>query len=137
MTQVSLYVQVTWEEAVQACSTKNSYLASITSQEERRFAWKLAGKTRTWIGGSDKTTEGKWEWVDNEPWTPFWNSNQPDNAGNNQDCAQLAYGDDGLFDDNWCTTKYQFICKIQKKRVPTARCMKPKVCKFFTDVLNI
>ena len=43
-----------------------------------------------WIGASDAASEGKWEWVSGHPWEyTSWGENQPDNAGQNEDCAHF------------------------------------------------
>ena len=117
MTHLSLYVQVTWQEARRICVSNSADLASITSEGERVFAWALAGgKESTWIGGNDLQTEGVWTWADGTPWSnPLWDQGQPDNYQGLQDCAILWAPANGLFDDDICTAKFKFICKGKGK----------------------
>ena len=112
MTHLSLYVQVTWQEARRICVSNSADLASISSESERKFAYALAGKGETWVGGNDIKTEGVWTWTDGTPWVnSFWYPGEPNNRRGNQDCATLADRGNGLFDDGTCTFPRKFICK--------------------------
>lgn len=49
-----------------------------------------------WIGYTDKAKEGQWQWLDGgDHGAVRWNTDQPDNWGNNEDCAGL------LGNKNW------------------------------------
>ena len=74
---------LTWLEAKEACKAAGGYLATITAAEENAFIVNLiqsGSKYYYWIGGTDETQEGNWEWVTGETWDyEGWSSGQPDN----------------------------------------------------------
>ncbi len=101
---------VTWIEARDAAAQQTyfglqGYLATLTSQEESQLAGEQSAGTG-WIGGSDAETEGVWKWVTgpeagtvfwqgnvngsapNEAFS-FWNTNEPNNAGD-EDYAHIT-----------------------------------------------
>uniref|UniRef100_UPI003AAD4607 uncharacterized protein n=1 Tax=Centroberyx gerrardi TaxID=166262 RepID=UPI003AAD4607 len=69
-----------------------------------------------WVGLTDERT-GKWEWVNQTPYTMnrrHWKPHQPDNweghgLGGTEDCAHLH--SDGRLNDLHCSTRMQFICQ--------------------------
>jgi gliding motility-associated-like protein len=99
---------ITWTSAKVAAENRTyygrqGYLATLTTQEEAEFAGKQASGPG-WIGGSDEETEGVWKWVTGPEagiifWngeingtTPnfaFWNTNEPNNQGN-EDYAHIT-----------------------------------------------
>ncbi|KAF3692376.1 C-type lectin domain family 10 member A MMGL Macrophage asialoglycoprotein-binding protein 1 [Channa argus] len=58
--------QKTWEEAREDCRGKNSDLAVIVNEAQKKFttdnSWKQAGISGYWIGL--KVEDGRWKWVD-------------------------------------------------------------------------
>ena len=59
-------------------------LVSINSEEEQEFIYETfiendtSGDIAKWIGLTDSSIEGKWEWVDGSPFSySNWNSNEP------------------------------------------------------------
>ncbi|KAK2909748.1 hypothetical protein Q8A73_007463 [Channa argus] len=59
-------IQKTWEEAREDCRGKNSDLAVIVNEAQKKFttdnSWKQAGISGYWIGL--KVEDGRWKWVD-------------------------------------------------------------------------
>jgi len=108
-----------WYDARNSCSAQNADLASITSKAEKTFAWELTGNQTTWIGGSDRETEGTWTWSDGTPWeNPLWASGEPNNL-NNEDCvilwAKNKIRNTNMFIDERCDKKYYYVCEKCKK----------------------
>jgi hypothetical protein len=114
----------TWTAAQSAAAGRTKYgaagyLATITSAEENAYvATRLT--SAGWMGASDSGTEGDWKWVTGpENGTSFWSGNgsgtpvssryanwatgEPNDAGNNEDCAQFLSGGSGQWNDLPCT----------------------------------
>lgn len=117
------YIQdigITWTAAKIAAENLDyyglqGYLATITSPEEAQLSGEQAGGAG-WIGGSDAESEGTWKWVTgpengtifwnggingNSPNFANWNSNEPNNQGN-EDYAHVTapgVGNSGSWND--------------------------------------
>ena len=102
------FTGITWTDAKVAAEARTyfglqGYLATITSSEEAQLSGEQAAGAG-WIGGSDAETEGTWKWVTgpetgtifwyglSNGYTPnfsFWNTNEPNQAGN-EDYAHVT-----------------------------------------------
>jgi len=70
--------RISWKEAKGRCEAAGGYLAVITSDQENKFVSGLAGGKRTWLGGTDEDTEGRWRWVNGERFVySKWARNEP------------------------------------------------------------
>ena len=57
-----------WPEAEAICVATGSHLASVLSQEDMDVLSDLVEGNTVWLGGSDRTGLGDWEWVGGEHW---------------------------------------------------------------------
>lgn len=113
----------TWGGAQTAAAQREKYgapgyLATITSQEENDF---VADRLENagWMGAQD-ITENDWKWTTGPEngisfWSggisgspvsdryANWNTNEPNNSGGNEDCAQFLSGASGKWNDLPCT----------------------------------
>jgi len=74
--------------------TYQGHLVTITSLEENIFIYNSILSSHSsmtfWIGATDATTEGVWQWVTGEPWGyTNWNYGEPNNYGGNENYAMI------------------------------------------------
>lgn len=106
-----------WSDAKAHCEGLGGHLVTITSQAENDFVYGSIGidGMNHWLGGTDESVEGAWEWVTGEPWIyTRWGSGQPDDGWTGQD--YLMYWDlaPGRWDDNglpYIDQVFTFICE--------------------------
>uniref|UniRef100_A0A9J7YT75 Si:ch73-343l4.8 n=1 Tax=Cyprinus carpio carpio TaxID=630221 RepID=A0A9J7YT75_CYPCA len=101
-----------WSNSRQYCRDRGADLLIINTEEKQRLVSSLFKET-VWIGLSDREQEGNMKWVDNSPLKQgFWESNEPNDAGGNEDCIELNPAKSVL--NNWndipCTDKRKWIC---------------------------
>uniref|UniRef100_A0AAY5KPB2 C-type lectin domain-containing protein n=1 Tax=Esox lucius TaxID=8010 RepID=A0AAY5KPB2_ESOLU len=103
----------TWEESRQDSLWREADLVIINSEEEHIFLFGL--KLRSWIGLTDKDEQGTWKWVNGTVLTKgYWHSGQPDNFQNQEDCAEIYYGEDNpveTWNDLSCGATLNWICE--------------------------
>ncbi|XP_026094963.1 CD209 antigen-like protein C isoform X2 [Carassius auratus] len=105
--------ELSWSESKQYCRDHGADLAIINTELKQRFISSLV-KEIVWIGLSDIQQEGIMKWVDNSTLNQgFWESNEPNDAGGNEDCIELNPSKPLL--NNWndvpCTNKRKWICE--------------------------
>uniref|UniRef100_A0A3B4A6A2 C-type lectin domain-containing protein n=1 Tax=Periophthalmus magnuspinnatus TaxID=409849 RepID=A0A3B4A6A2_9GOBI len=112
-------IKRTWEESRRYCQEQGADLIVINSKEEQDFVEIFEG--RSWIGLSDKETEGVWKWVDGSPLTiSSWMSGEP-NDEFGEDCVERRRDNNGkwTFNDLSCTQKRESIREIKLGSVCT------------------
>lgn len=75
--------------------------------------------SKAWIGLHDLFNEGEFVTVLDEElssvgyanWTSLYGKVEPDNANGNQNCVDIVKQDGGM-DDNWCSSNFSYICRI-------------------------
>ncbi|XP_058863028.1 C-type lectin domain family 4 member G-like isoform X7 [Acipenser ruthenus] len=100
-----------WHKAKESCNSKNASLAVISSDQELDYLKSRIGSTHYWLGLSDSETEGSWKWLDGRPVEKrFWNSGEPNNAANNEDCGILT---SSKLNDIPCNSEEHWICEMK------------------------
>ena len=123
------YMPRTWADAQAMCvangGAAGGSLASITNAADNAratsvsYALEEGGTGATWIGATDAAVEGSFQWSDGKPFSfSAWNPGEPNNSGNNEDCAQT--GPSGLWNDLACATPLSSICELTPNRAPIA-----------------
>ncbi|XP_037360594.1 CD209 antigen-like [Talpa occidentalis] len=109
--------QRTWESSVSACEDMSAQLVVVNTADEQKFlqSWEIRNEKRTWIGLSDRHTEGSWQWVDGTPvGLSFWKQGEPNNHGD-EDCVELY--NDG-WNDSLCHLEKAWICEMPSSPCP-------------------
>ncbi|XP_033097160.1 mucin-12-like [Anneissia japonica] len=112
--------QKTWEDAKNACEAdeSTSNLLMISSTEENSMVLNLLGLSESsWIGYSDISSEGTFEWVEGDECPSYenWNNNEPSDSGGNEDCAEIL-SSNGVWNDGACTLQKHYICEIYEDK---------------------
>lgn len=115
------------------------HLATIESETEwkalqRAFAYR--GLPKYWLGGSDRSSEGRWVW-DTGPYvgTQFWSgvasgaavgelgskwkSGEPNNYDGGEDCMHISSVDVGLWNDDKCSKLYSALVEYEPETTTT------------------
>ncbi|XP_038066781.1 C-type lectin domain family 4 member M-like [Patiria miniata] len=106
----------TWDDAKSACQDMGGKMAAPCSFEEMNFMVELARNVESnfyaWIACNDKEVEGTWECDGQEENEPFlvWNTDQPDNYANDQDCVAISSDHNNRMDDDYCRLYYLAMC---------------------------
>ncbi|XP_038056879.1 perlucin-like protein [Patiria miniata] len=107
-----------WDDAKKACKDMEGKMAAPRSIEELKFIVEMARKVDrdyvAWIACNDLEVEGTWKCDGQEGREPFlaWNTQQPDNAGN-QDCALISALHNDRMDDARCQAQLRAFCVRQ------------------------
>jgi peroxiredoxin len=69
-------VSMSWHDAKEYCESIGGHLATVSTAAENAFIYGNFGRDHVcWLGATDETNEGKWQWVTGEPfefqnWAP-------------------------------------------------------------------
>ena len=101
----------TWAEAQKVCNSYHANLVRIRNQEENVYVQHRLNGAKGWIGLNDLTTEGTFEWADNQPVNfTYWAENQPNNF-RNEDCVHtLGVRHGFLWNDVDCNSCRNYTC---------------------------
>ena len=114
----------TYDNALATCRARGTgwSLAEIGSASENGFVSTLIGTIESWLGGNDRTTEGRWacQSTDTQFWQAGatgsavgaaftnWTSDEPNDAGG-ADCLRMIAG--GAWRDIPCANTFQAVCE--------------------------
>ncbi|XP_031416143.1 C-type lectin domain family 4 member M-like [Clupea harengus] len=101
-----------WTDSKEDCHQREAELIVINSQEEQEFVKALS--VTAWIGLSCSEEGRVWKWVDGRPLTTgFWSTGEPNNNGNNENCAESWPRSPSLesWNDASCDSESHWICK--------------------------
>ena len=92
---VFIATPVTNVQAKAACTAMSAHLAYLKTAAVDMFAEQFVGTTETWIGASDRATEGTFIWDDGAALVfTNWGVGEPNNGGLNatyqEDCVIIA-----------------------------------------------
>uniref|UniRef100_A0A4W6FWW6 C-type lectin domain-containing protein n=1 Tax=Lates calcarifer TaxID=8187 RepID=A0A4W6FWW6_LATCA len=97
-----------WRDSRNDCLQRGADLMIINSKEEQ-VCMRL-----TWIGLTDRETEGTWRWVDGTLLnTSYWATGEPNSyQGRDEDCGEIRfYGSENSWNDASCTSQKYWICE--------------------------
>eukprot|EP00057_Strongylocentrotus_purpuratus_P026002 XP_011680476.1 PREDICTED: uncharacterized protein LOC100890603 isoform X2 [Strongylocentrotus purpuratus] len=113
--------RLNYDDAQSQCLEYGANLARVDSDEIQSFLTTFISPpsmpTRCfWIGCHDREVEGQFKWLDGtQVRYNGWASYQPDDHGENQDCACLWSSKNpnrhGRWDDNTCGARLDLICQ--------------------------
>uniref|UniRef100_A0A8C3CDQ0 C-type lectin domain-containing protein n=1 Tax=Cairina moschata TaxID=8855 RepID=A0A8C3CDQ0_CAIMO len=102
--------RMSWYKAKTQCEEMHSRLAIINSFAKQNFVMFRTRNERFWIGLTDGNSEGEWEWIDGTDYkSTFWKEGEPNNSGNNEDCAHIWTS--GQWNDVYCTFECYYLCE--------------------------
>jgi hypothetical protein len=105
---VFIATPMTYVNAKAACTAVNAHLAYLKTASLDAFAEQFIGTANTWIGLTDRATEGTFVWDDGTPLTfSAWHAGEPNSGGTGatyqEDCAIIAGARiDKMWDDRPC-----------------------------------
>ena len=101
---------MTWGQAEDWCLNKHGrHLVSILNDSQNEAASALCDDC--WIGATCKnSSHGEFRWSDGRSWTytAAWNSGEPNDHGNDEDCVHQ--NTDGSWNDVRCDATYRPLC---------------------------
>ena len=112
-------------DASDACERLGMRLARIDDTAEHDALWARVAPEVAWLAGTDIEVEGEWRWPDDgtQFWAGLhdgspiegvyqnWESGEPNNTGDSEDCLVLWPPHDGLWADETCSDEYSAVCE--------------------------
>ncbi len=106
------YARVNWKKAERLAREAGGYLASIASEEENDFISRRLIERHAYIGLTDESEEGQFEWLDGSPLSyTNWKTGEPNNE-NNEDVVEM--NTQGYWFDVNGSEKREFVVEISE-----------------------
>lgn len=118
---------VTWTEAKLICEVLGGHLAVVTSKDEQDAINTIISeandttKNGYWLGASDSSTEGTFEWITGEPFSDYsyWGSGEPTNGnGGTEHYLEVYLKTNKWNDAKIDATNRGFICEFEDYAIP-------------------
>ena len=113
-------VSSSWTAAYDICFGAGGYLPVVTSSEENDFLLSitsdLSGEPHVWIGLTDETTEGTFEWVNGETLNyTNWDTGEPNNQTGEDYVIMHSsnHTNPGSWNDSPNSMNYPFLMEIE------------------------
>ncbi|XP_028616913.1 C-type lectin domain family 6 member A isoform X3 [Grammomys surdaster] len=107
-----------WIISEQNCVQMGAHLVVINTEAEQNFIIQQLNESRTYfLGLSDPQGNGKWQWIDNTPFSQnirFWHPQEPNLP--EEQCASIVYWNPLKWgwNDVFCDNKHYSICQMKK-----------------------
>lgn len=109
-----------WPVAERDCEADGAHLVIVDDATEETYLTSLAKQNTTdngstnelvWLGLSDQTVEGTFEWVTGLPLTlSHWSGGEPNNSfGGIEDCVEIRGSGD--WNDDHCSAHLAYVCE--------------------------
>ena len=88
-------------------------------------------KEPSWIGLNDINNEEKWHWIDDVRSflnSSIWYRGQPDNMGNNQDCAVFKWARRSKSDDQDCQDRKFYGLHVRLIKISNTQLLLNTIC---------
>ncbi|XP_033985045.1 CD209 antigen-like protein C isoform X1 [Trematomus bernacchii] len=105
-------IRKSWQESRDDCQQRNADLIIINSKDEQEFARRF--KQATWIGLTDRESNGTWRWVDGTALeTSYWQDGEPNkHEGKDEDCVEIRFFEkENNWNDVQCELQRFWICE--------------------------
>ncbi|WP_148314571.1 CotH kinase family protein [Sorangium cellulosum] len=110
------FAPATWEDAELDCVAQGGHLVSIHDAETQDLVVSIADAVQPgdyWIGLTDEESEGDFAWTDGTPYDDErWAGGEPNNAGDGENCVELASWASGLWNDMPCDAELPYVCRL-------------------------
>ncbi len=116
-----------WDDANMQAVAENAHLVAINDEAEQKWLSEIFGHGPYWIGLTDFTKEGEWEWTNGEPVTyTNWSLHEPADDDSGEEDYVVMFGE--WADVNTESVEWQMIrmAIIEKNSPPSKTSAKEK-----------